>query len=281
MKRVEEKVNSVSAVASARRFRSLCPHACPPLPRRAPGQFREPREIAVGGNPFAAGFDRQRGEPCILYQITGRGGSAAKRFKNAPMAFTWDNSSRVGLFEQCPAKRKSMGGQARTREYFWMRRHANDRGQHLRGNAVGWFSVNYTVQPVPIAFMLGRVTAKCVHKYVNIGQDQVRSSIRSSKAAESSRSTPGMVPPPRLQTGRDTRWRSTAFAGLAISRRSPCSISAVNVRPRFAASRLARSRRPSESRTVVRICLTIHLVCLYVNTNAHGADWRYWNKLTV
>ena len=91
---------------------------------------------------------------------------------------------------------------------------------------------------------------------IHIRQDhRRRSSTASNNAAFPYSSIPGRTPPdPDL--GRTTRLRCGANCDWARTSLKPCSISAVKVCRRSAASRLACSSRPSSSRTVVRICLS-------------------------
>ena len=72
------------------------------------------------------------------------------------------------------------------------------------------------------------------------------------------------MPPPARLTGRVIRRSKGRACGRWIARRSPCSINAVRVVPRRAASSFACVSRPSSKRTVVLICPSIRLVCLYV-----------------
>lgn len=220
---------------------------------QTPLQPREAGEIAIGGDPFASGFDRERSQPGVLHQVAGGCCAGAKSLEDAPMAFPGDNHRSVRLLQQYFAEREDLRRRTRLREDLWMRRDANYRGEYLRGNTIGLGRIDGFLKPVAVVIVLRRVAAKRIHEHVDIRQDQPRPSIRSSKAAESFKSTPGSVPPPCLHTGKTTRRCSLTFAGLAISRRKPCSIRAVNVTPRLAASRLARSNRASESRIVVRI----------------------------
>jgi hypothetical protein len=227
------------------------------LPGRTPMQPGETREITIGGHPLTPSFDRERSQPGILHQVAGGRCRSAERLENAPVAFSRNNHRGVRLLKQHFAECEDLRCRARAREDLWMRRYPNHRGKHLRCNTVCLLRIDGFFKPVPVARVLRGVAAKRIHKHVDIRQDQPRPSMRSSKAAESLRSTPGSGPPPRLHIGKRTRRRSLTFAGFAISRCNPCSMRAVNVMPRFAASRLARSRRASESRIVVRICLSI------------------------
>ncbi len=80
-----------------------------------------------------------------------------------------------------------------------------------------------------------------------------------------SRLTPGNVPPVALETGSVIRFFGEDLSGRRNARPSPCSISAVRVIPRRAASWRARSSKGLFSLTVVLICLSISVVCQYVN----------------
>jgi hypothetical protein len=51
-----------------------------------PAQTLEAREVAVGGDDLASGFDGQRGEKGIRYQISPRANFPAKPRKDVPNA---------------------------------------------------------------------------------------------------------------------------------------------------------------------------------------------------
>ena len=83
--------------------------------------------------------------------------------------------------------------------------------------------------------------------------DQVRPSIRSTTAAEASRSTPGMSPPPAWHSGKITWRRLIRSKGRRNTRHKPCSISEARVTPRLAASCRARSSNARSILMVVRM----------------------------
>jgi hypothetical protein len=125
--------------------------------------------------------------------------------------------------------------------------------------------------------MIFRVGPKRVDQDVDIRKDQGRPSIRSSRSALLSRSTPGQVPPPARLTGNDTGGRSGLLIGRRKASLRPCSIRAVRVIPRAAASRRARSSRAWSRRTVVLICRNIHYdmsVCQSPMSTANGSRGR-------
>ena len=90
------------------------------------------------------------------------------------------------------------------------------------------------------------------------------SSRRSSSAALSSRSTPGLSPHPgTVGSGRCSA--CSRVARRASAWRSASSINAVSVRPLSAAARLASRRRSSFSRTVVRTAVIVSSTRRYVH----------------
>ena len=126
---------------------------------------------------------------------------------------------------------------------------AHDTRQHLWRDGVGRRTIHNLFQPSPIGFVLVSVGSKGVNENVYVRQNQLRPSIRSNVAALSAMSTPRWVPPPARQMGNSTRCRSDAFCdGLRINASRPCSIIAVSVIPRRAASPFARSSNSSLSR---------------------------------
>jgi hypothetical protein len=154
-----------------------------------------------------------------------------------------------------------------------MRYDPDERGHHLGRNPICHLSVNHAVQPIPKFGMCRRFRPERIDQYTDIRQDHFRPSRTSSNAELSFRSIPGRTPPPARQTGRTTRFR---FAGRDWARtsRSPCSISAVSVSCRRAASDLACSRMASSSRTVVLICLDIPMRSRYVKGIIPSPDPR-------
>jgi hypothetical protein len=138
-----------------------------------------------------------------------------------------------------------------------MGRDSDHRCQHLRRHSIGHIAVHHTFEPTTVCGVPGGIRSEGVYQDIHIGKNHPRPSIRSRRAALLSRSTPGRTPPPAREVGRVTRLRRLEERDCARTSRSPCSIRAVNVSSRRAASRLARSRRASSSRTVVLICLDI------------------------
>lgn len=90
------------------------------------------------------------------------------------------------------------------------------------------------------------------------------SSIRSMSSEVRLRLTPGNVPPVARETGSVMMLCVVDLSGRRNANPSPCSISAVKVMPRRAASWRARSSKGLFSLTVVLICQSISTICLYV-----------------
>ena len=160
-----------------------------------------------------------------------------------------------------------------------MRADPHDACQYLRRDGVGRGAVHNLFQPSPIGFVLVGIGAKGVNENVHIRQNQLRPSMRSNVAALSATSTPRCVPPLAPHMGNITRCRIWAFCGVLRRDASrPCSIIAVSVIPRRAASRFARSRSSSLSLIVVRICLSIRLdmvICQIASSEIVCED--YWH----
>src|SRR5262249_34025032 len=135
---------------------------------------------------------------------------------------------------------------------------ANDRGQYLRRYAVGGLPVDHGVEPRAIVVVTLGVAAEGVEEDVHVGQNHERPSSRSRTALESSRSTPGCVPPVARDTGSVMRARRPRARPPASTSLSPRSIRAVTVSPRREASAFASRRSPSSKRTVVLMRPSMH-----------------------
>jgi len=164
----------------------------------------------------------------------------------------------IGLLENDPAELERFRCRARIAKNSRVCAYAHDTCQNLRSNAVWRRSVQNVLEPRLVPSMIFRVRPKRIDQDVDVRKDQRRPSIRSSSSALLSRSTPGQVPPPARLTGTDTGGRSGVFIGRRKASLRPCSMRAVRVIPRAAASRRARSSRAWSRRTVVLICRNIH-----------------------
>ena len=190
---------------------------------------------------------------------------ATHRFEDRPVPLARHDQTRTRLVRNDFAERKRFFERARMLENARMGADPNDRREHLRRNSIGRRAAYDFSEPGPIGFVLIGIRSKGVNQDVDVRKDQARPSIRSSSAALSPRSTPGSVPPVARETGNTTRARGGLFpAGRRRTERRPSSINAVSVTPRRDASRRARSSKSSSRRTVVRICHSISIVCLYV-----------------
>jgi len=186
------------------------------------------------------------------------------------MAISRYDHRGVRLLEEGACEPQYVRDWIRLREDPRMCADSNHARQHLRSDPIRGRPVNDAIEPASVASVIGAIRAKRVDENVNVGQDQARSSIRSSMAALLSRSTPGSVPPRARDTGNRTGCFCSRGSGLRSTSSRPCSRSAVSVMPRRAASLRARSRSASLSRTVVRICLSMESICLYVKGRLPG-----------
>ena len=143
--------------------------------------------------------------------------------------------------------------------------YSDDARKYLRSNSIGRRPVYHRLQPFLVSLMVFRICPKGVDQDVDVRKDQSRPSMRSRREALSFKSTPGKVPPPTRHSGRATGGCSARFIGRRSTSSSPCSMREVRVVLRLAASRRARSRSASSSRTVVLMRQSILAVCLYVN----------------
>lgn len=117
-----------------------------------------------------------------------------------------------------------------------------------------------SLEPIAIAEVVRGAIVKCVDDHVDVEQDQADvPSISSSRAALSSRSTPGCSPPPdRVAKGGGTE--AAAAVRRATNVRIASSITSVMVRPDVAAMVLTSIRSRSSMLTVVRThqSITVH-----------------------
>lgn len=175
------------------------------------------------------------------------------------MVLAWRDDGSIGLLENYATELKHFRCSARMAKNARVGAYAHDTCQYLRRNAEWRRSVQDVLEPRLVTRMIVRVWPKRVDQDVDVRKYQRRPSIRSRSSALLSRSIPGQVPPPARLTGNDTGGRSGFFIGRRKASLSPCSMRAVKVTPRAAASRRARSSRAGSRRTVVLICPSILL----------------------
>jgi len=179
------------------------------------------------------------------------------------MAVAWLDQEASVRFHERLTERNCVLGPAGLHVNARMSADTNHRRECLWCDAIGGIGVDDSFQPAVIVGVARRILAKCVQQNVYVWKNHSRPSNKSSTAPESSRLTPGRVPPLACETGRRTGFARPRRAGRASTRRSPRSMRAVRVSPRREASSLALAINPGSSRTVVRICLSI-LVVTYI-----------------
>src|SRR5947207_2560372 len=168
-----------------------------------------------------------------------------------------DDGAVFGL-KNCLAEGQRLGRCARMHVDATVCADANNRCQDLRRYAVGGLAVDDRVEPRAIVVVTLGVAAEGVQEDVDVRQNHERPSSRSMTALESSRSTPGCVPPVARDTGSVMRARRPLARPPASTSLSPRSISAVTVSPLRAASAFASRRSPSSKRTVVLMHHSMH-----------------------
>ena len=230
------------------------------LERRAPLNARKPAVVAISGHPLAPRLDSQRGEPSILDQVAGGSCVLAQLNEDRPMAVAWLHKEAGVRFHEGLAERDRVLGPARLNVNARMSADANHRGECLWCNTIRGVGADDVLQPAVIVGVARRILTKRVQQDVHVRKNHSRPSNKSSNAAESSKLTPGRVPPLACETGRRTRFTGPRREGRASTRRRPRSMRAVRVSPRRDASSLALAINPGSSRTVVRICLSISFV---------------------
>jgi len=228
--------------------------------RQLPPQPREPLIIAIKSDPFAAPFDRERREPGIRDARPPDIGLDTEASEDVPVALARLDNLAVGLPEKIFAEPERFVDRARHPESARVGGDPHQRAQHQRRYSETRITRYHCGQPGAADPVLRNVPAKGVNQDIHIGQDHLRFLIRRmySKSSiswifdRSVSSTPGIGPPVALLTRGRTRLALVCFCFSVKIDRSPSSIRDVRVRPSAAALRLARLRRSSGSRTVVR-----------------------------
>src|ERR1043166_3053645 len=120
-----------------------------------------------------------------------------------------------------------------------VRADSHKRRQCLGRDAVSRVAIHHAIEPSPHFVVTVIVAAKRVEENVDVGQDHRRRSRISRTALESSRLTPGRVPPFARETGSLTGARCERRPEAARTRRRPRSMSDVTVSPSRCAAALA------------------------------------------
>ena len=123
------------------------------------------------------------------------------------MPNAWMNELAMRLLHEHSAECERIIDMAGTGEDRAMSADAHNGAQHLRRNSVSGIAVDHGIEPIPASPVALRIIAEGVYEDINVRQDHCRPSMRSSRAAESSRSIPGATPPPALETGSFTLLR--------------------------------------------------------------------------
>lgn len=171
-------------------------------------QSRETSILAIAGNPLAAVLDREGRKPCVLNEVARGLSLLAQINKDRPVAATRLNEVAILLFKESRTELQSLATFARLLEYARICGDADYRAENLGGDAVVGVTVDHGLEPLTVSSILERVLPESVDQGIDVRENHLRPSIRSKSAAESSRFTPGKVPPVARETGSFTRLRA-------------------------------------------------------------------------
>lgn len=157
----------------------------------APVEAWKPTVIPVRSNPLASRFDGQRGEIRVCNQVPPGVRCLAKVREYPPVPASRRNEDAVWPIAQGARKRKGTGQRSGHLEYAGVCDHPEEPAQNEVRHPEGSFRVRSLLKPLVVGIMIRRILPVRVDKYVDVEENQRDSSMRSRRAAVSSRSTPG------------------------------------------------------------------------------------------
>ena len=107
--------------------------------------------IAIRRDPLAAGFDSERSEPSILYEVATRFYVCAQTLEDRPMPWSGRHDRRVRLLEQYAAEVEGVSPRARTRKDPRVSADSHETREHLRRDSIRRWSIDYRFQPAPVS----------------------------------------------------------------------------------------------------------------------------------
>ena len=215
------------------------------MPPAKPG---EAGEVTVGSDKLAARLDRESGCESVGRKVALRTGFHAQPFVDRPMAGTGGHQNCARLGEKGIRKLEGALDGRRGREDSRMCRHPDESTQDDLSKPKRFVGRRCDSEPVTVARVIRRTFVK--GEDVDVGEDQASvPSIRSIKAALSSRSTPGRSLP--LEVGSAIPCSRTERSRRLSDSRRASSTTSFRVLPDRTASTLASARSRSSSLIVV------------------------------
>ncbi len=156
-----------------------------------PAEAGESGEIPIRRDPLASVLDCKRGEPGIGNEIPLGTRFIAKSPEDRPMPWTRPNRDPIGASPEGIREFESFKRWTRGIPHSRMSDDAQKSADNEITQPEGRLAVYDFIEPVTVSRVVGCIFPKGVHEDVDIGENHRRSFIKSSKAAESSMSTPG------------------------------------------------------------------------------------------
>lgn len=158
----------------------------------APTQALEPAEVPVGGDPFAACLDRQRGVVGIGHQVALHARLAAEPPKDLPMTLARGENHRIRLAPNRIDEAERPLDRCGRHEDSRMGGDTEEAAQDEIGDAHRLVTREHLGEPILVALVIRRALMKCIDRDVDVYEDgRSNPSMMSRRPAVSSRSTPG------------------------------------------------------------------------------------------
>lgn len=237
----------------------------------SPAETRKTREVPVSGDPLTAGLDGQGRQVSVGDDIPLRPGLPAQLLEDVPMASPWGDDHRVRSGTQRVGEREHPVDGRWWREHSRMRGDPHEAAQDDLRETERLGRCDGRLQPAAVAVMVGGACMEGIDQDIDVRQDQ-RSvpSMRSSNAAESSRSTPGRSLLPAKTGSLAARCRGRR-SRLASDSRTASSMTEFSVLPERAASTFSRASSSSSSRMVVLMHRSMRTAHQSVKSRAPGS----------
>lgn len=157
----------------------------------APSQAIEAAEVAIGGDPLTPRLDRQCRQVGVGDKVALGPYRQAQPLEDLPVPSSGSDGDGVGLASQRDGEGQGLIDRCRGREDARVGDDPNEAAQNEIGDAYRLVSLGRRRQPGTIAVMVRSAFVECMDEDVDVNEDQESApSIRSSKAALSSRSIP-------------------------------------------------------------------------------------------
>ena len=237
-----------------------------------PTQPRETAEVSVRRDPLATRFDRQRSKVRIRDEVASCASIAAEAIEDLPVTFTRHHDHGVRLGPQRCDERERINNGCRRRKDPRVRCDAHEPTEHEFGETKRLVGDHSCFEPLSISLVIRRAFMEGIDEHIDVKEDQAwASSMRSSRPAPSSRSTPGRSWLPanvgsfNFGLERSRRWR-------ASDARRASSTTELSVLPERAAISFASARSWSSMVMVVRMHQSVLRSHQDVNLRRRRAD---------